>query len=346
MLKHRVHATLITLGYPCPVTDVFGVAGRQLRSASTFRSPWRATVDASLLLMDDLEAQIETINKQLRAVGPEHRYMPLLMAVPGIGFVLSYTIAAEIGDIGRFASPKKLCGYTGPMPPRQPVRRSRSPRHADQAGTKVPALGRGAGLPCRLVLPPARACLSGFSRPAGECRLAWAHQPRMSAKPRPRRRPGRGARGPRGTVRGTVSVTLGNGPWNGLAANGPMPWIGRRRDEFRRMPDRRRYRRRMLVLGSIAGALLLEATVRSGTKARRSVAPLPLHTRPSAQEGEKLGASGRSWPDAIAGACAARACPALRSCREASAVTGAARAIVSWGGLRRRWVRAATEDRA
>jgi hypothetical protein len=225
--------------------------------------------------------------------------------------------------------------------------RARNARaHADSVAVVSRTAGRGAGLPCRLVLPPARACLSGFSRPAGECRLAWAHRPRMSAKPRPRRRPGRGARGPRGTVRGTVSVTLGNGPWNGLAANGPMPWIGRRRDEFRRMPDRRRYRRRVLVLGSIAGALLLEATVRSGTKARRLVAPLPLHSRPSAQEANKLGASGRSWPDAIAGACAARACPALRSCREASAVTGAARAIVSWGGLRRRRVRAATEDRA
>jgi transposase len=30
--------------------------------------------------------------------------------------VLGYTIAAEIGDIGRFASPKKLCGYTGLCP--------------------------------------------------------------------------------------------------------------------------------------------------------------------------------------------------------------------------------------
>jgi transposase len=30
--------------------------------------------------------------------------------------VLGYTIAAEIGDIARFASPKKLCGYTGPCP--------------------------------------------------------------------------------------------------------------------------------------------------------------------------------------------------------------------------------------
>jgi transposase len=116
MLKHRVHATLITFGHPCPVTDLFGVAGRQLLQRLDVPQPWRATVDASLRLMDDLEAQIQTINKQLRALGPDHRYMPLLMTVPGIGWVLSYTIAAEIGDIGRFASPKKLCGYTGLCP--------------------------------------------------------------------------------------------------------------------------------------------------------------------------------------------------------------------------------------
>jgi transposase len=30
--------------------------------------------------------------------------------------VLGYTIAAELGDIGRFASPKKLAGYTGLCP--------------------------------------------------------------------------------------------------------------------------------------------------------------------------------------------------------------------------------------
>jgi transposase len=39
-----------------------------------------------------------------------------LMTAPGIGWVLGYTIAAEIGDIGRFASPKKLVGYTGLCP--------------------------------------------------------------------------------------------------------------------------------------------------------------------------------------------------------------------------------------
>jgi transposase len=38
------------------------------------------------------------------------------MTVPGVGWVTAYTIASEIGDIGRFASPKKLTGYTGLCP--------------------------------------------------------------------------------------------------------------------------------------------------------------------------------------------------------------------------------------
>jgi transposase len=38
------------------------------------------------------------------------------MTIPGVGPVLAYTIAAEIGDIGRFAGPKRLAGYTGLCP--------------------------------------------------------------------------------------------------------------------------------------------------------------------------------------------------------------------------------------
>ena len=42
--------------------------------------------------------------------------MPLLLTAPGIGWVLAYTIAAEIGDISRFGSAKKLVSYTGLCP--------------------------------------------------------------------------------------------------------------------------------------------------------------------------------------------------------------------------------------
>jgi transposase len=116
MLKNRIHATLITFGHPCPVTDLFGVAGRALLDRVAIPQPWRGTVDASLALIEDLERQIDQLNRELRASGADHRYVPLLLTVPGIGWVLAFTIAAEIGEIDRFATPKKLVGYTGLCP--------------------------------------------------------------------------------------------------------------------------------------------------------------------------------------------------------------------------------------
>jgi transposase len=116
MLKHRIHSTLINFGEPCPVTDLFGLAGRELLQRLDLDEPWRQTLDASLHLIDELDFQIAELGKELRRAGADHRYVPLLMTVPGIGWVLAYTIAAEIGDIERFASAKKLAGYSGLCP--------------------------------------------------------------------------------------------------------------------------------------------------------------------------------------------------------------------------------------
>ena len=55
-LKNRVHATLITFGHPCPISDLFGLAGRELLDELEIPDPWRSHVDASLVLIDDLEA--------------------------------------------------------------------------------------------------------------------------------------------------------------------------------------------------------------------------------------------------------------------------------------------------
>jgi transposase len=115
-LKNRIHSTLISFGKPCPVTDLFGIAGRELLGRLDLPEPWRQTVDASLQMIDEIDLQIAELGKQLRRAGADHRYVPLLQTVPGIGSVLAYTIAAEIGDIERFASPNKLTGYTGLCP--------------------------------------------------------------------------------------------------------------------------------------------------------------------------------------------------------------------------------------
>jgi transposase len=115
-LKNRIHGTLIAFGHQCPVSDLFGHAGRELLDRLAVPDPWRRTVDASLALIDDLELQIANLTCELKRLGADHRYVPLLVTVPGVGWVIAYTIASEIGDINRFAAPSKLCGYTGLCP--------------------------------------------------------------------------------------------------------------------------------------------------------------------------------------------------------------------------------------
>ena len=116
MLKHRIHATMMSFGHPCPVSDLFGTAGRELLDRLEVPQPWRSTIDASLYMIDYLETEIAAVERELRAGEADHPYVPLLLTVPGIGHVLAFTIAAEIGEITRFPSAKKLVGYTGLCP--------------------------------------------------------------------------------------------------------------------------------------------------------------------------------------------------------------------------------------
>jgi len=116
MFKNRVHAALIAFGKPCPVSDLFAPGGRDLLARLEFPEPWRSNVEAALGHIDALDEEIVACEKQLRAMGADHPYVPLLTTLPGVAWVLGYTIASEIGDIARFSSPKKLVGYTGLCP--------------------------------------------------------------------------------------------------------------------------------------------------------------------------------------------------------------------------------------
>jgi transposase len=115
-LKNRVHAILFQHGLRAPVGDLFGVGGRRFLARRTLPEPWRSSVEVSLYLIDALEEQITAIERELRRLGGEHRYLPRLLTCPGVGWVLGSTIAAEIGDIARFPTAAKLVGYTGLCP--------------------------------------------------------------------------------------------------------------------------------------------------------------------------------------------------------------------------------------
>jgi transposase len=116
MLKARVHSALMTFGIPAKTADLFAPGGRRLLTRLALPDPWAGDVTASLQLIDTLDEQIGECERLLRRLGADHPYLPRLLTVPGIGWVLGYTIAAEIGDIHRFPTPTKLVGYTGLSP--------------------------------------------------------------------------------------------------------------------------------------------------------------------------------------------------------------------------------------
>src|ERR1700731_3378094 len=75
-LKHRVHAQLLAFGHACPVSDLFGVRGRELLERLEFPEPWRSSVLAAVALIDDLDGEISAIDAELKALGADHRYIP------------------------------------------------------------------------------------------------------------------------------------------------------------------------------------------------------------------------------------------------------------------------------
>jgi len=115
-LKNRVHSILFQHGVPNPGSDLFGAGGRRLLARLRLPEPWASTMRASLALIDALDEQITACEQELRTLGADHRYIPLLTTCPGIAWILGFTIASEIGDIARFPTPRKLVGYSGLCP--------------------------------------------------------------------------------------------------------------------------------------------------------------------------------------------------------------------------------------
>ena len=84
-LKQRVHAVLLTHGTPCPVSGSVRHACRQILARLGLPEPRQGTIEASLCLIDELDREITDSERELRRLRADHRYVPLLLTVPGIG---------------------------------------------------------------------------------------------------------------------------------------------------------------------------------------------------------------------------------------------------------------------
>ncbi len=118
MLKCRIHATLHRHGIPYKFSDLFGVAGRHFLNALTapkditLCDSARQTLKGHLQLLDHVRRQIARATRQYRKELKHSAAGRRLQTLPGISWILAYTILAEIGDIRRFKNGKHLASYS------------------------------------------------------------------------------------------------------------------------------------------------------------------------------------------------------------------------------------------
>lgn len=115
-LKAQVHAVLAKAGVLIPVSDLFGVTGRQRLAKVGLGDAYAQRVISLLEIIDVLDAHetrfTVTIADQLHT----HAGYRAIQELPGVGPTLGAIFVAEIGDVHRFAGPDRLCSWAGLTP--------------------------------------------------------------------------------------------------------------------------------------------------------------------------------------------------------------------------------------
>ncbi len=112
--KNELHAVLARnlKGRP-PITDVFGVSGREWLGALALPDDERETLAGCLRQVDFLDREVSESERVLARSALDSGQIRRLMSVPGVNLVSAATFWATVGDVGRFGTPDKLVSYVG-----------------------------------------------------------------------------------------------------------------------------------------------------------------------------------------------------------------------------------------
>src|SRR5438876_4477938 len=108
-LKNRVSAILAKNGIARPYSDLFGVGGTQFLSELELRDSPRQRLDRHLALIADFTREIDATSREIDARAKEDPYVEVLCQIRGVGRYIAMLIIAEVGDITRFATARRLC---------------------------------------------------------------------------------------------------------------------------------------------------------------------------------------------------------------------------------------------
>ena len=115
-LKNRVAAILAKNGIQRAYGDLYGPAGTRFLTALELREGPRRRMDSLLSLIADFDREIAATTAEIDSRAKEDPYVDVLCQIRGVGRYIAMLVIAEIGDIGRFATARRLCSWAGLTP--------------------------------------------------------------------------------------------------------------------------------------------------------------------------------------------------------------------------------------
>ena len=115
-IKNKIWAIISKNGISPEFSDIFCKAGIKYLRALCLRSCYREAVDGYLNILEVLNCLIQEVGQRIKKIAEDNPDAKLLTTIPGISYYSALLIISEIGEIGRFASARKLCSYAGLVP--------------------------------------------------------------------------------------------------------------------------------------------------------------------------------------------------------------------------------------
>ena len=107
-IKNRIHAVLARYPLSRVPGGLFSKRGRAYLQTVTLRPSHRTILDDDLWVLDQLNQRIHERDKQIARLARSQPEAHLLTTIPGVGPFSALMIIAELGDIGRFTTPKQV----------------------------------------------------------------------------------------------------------------------------------------------------------------------------------------------------------------------------------------------
>ena len=116
-IKNKIHAILTKTGLKLPYKTL-------CKSSMAFiveeiekkHFGMKTITSCNINLLEQYNFEIKKIDDKLAEIALKDNRVQLLKTIPGIGNIIALTTIAEIGDINRFESSKKLSSYAGLVP--------------------------------------------------------------------------------------------------------------------------------------------------------------------------------------------------------------------------------------